>query len=383
MKGNTKLRQNSIKDVLLEIKRNGPISKRELQNVTDFSWGKISLITNFLVDNGYVAPSGKQETIVGRKPEELDININDNYVIGVDFNYMQVVVVVCDFKGRVVNRYQSAFINPDYDIAINTIYNLVQRAIYDHPSKKIHYIAAALQGAVNLETGVSLGLSAIKGWKNVPVKALLEDRFKIPTVVFYDTASFLYSDMLYGNLKNETHQNVAHIGIDRHGVGISALVSGEVYIGANGKKCEIGDVMVPDGNGGMIRFYGILCESYIEKNYEKMTGDKLKCEEIVTLCRNGDEDAELIFENVGKALGYALISVMSLINSEKIVFFGALTYFLDLLLPHTEKLITYLWWGYCPKFEIAKLSPDAAAVGAALYASDIFIENLEFSESED
>ena len=46
MKGNTQLRQESIRQVLSEIKYNGPISKRELQDKTGFSWGKISFISN-------------------------------------------------------------------------------------------------------------------------------------------------------------------------------------------------------------------------------------------------------------------------------------------------------------------------------------------------
>lgn len=54
MKGNTQLRQESIRRVLSQIKYSGPISKRKLQDKTGFSWGKISFVSNLLLNEKYV-----------------------------------------------------------------------------------------------------------------------------------------------------------------------------------------------------------------------------------------------------------------------------------------------------------------------------------------
>ena len=39
-----------------------------------------------LCEKGYIVPTGKQRTHVGRKPFQLDINPNDYFIIGVDLN---------------------------------------------------------------------------------------------------------------------------------------------------------------------------------------------------------------------------------------------------------------------------------------------------------
>ena len=129
MKGNTRLRQESIKRVLCEIREKGPISKRELQAITGFSWGNISSVTNLLIEEGYIEALGKQETSVGRKPEEVDINTKDNYIIGIDFNSQGTLVAVCDLKGRIVKKYDSQTPNTDKDTALDTLYSLIEKVL--------------------------------------------------------------------------------------------------------------------------------------------------------------------------------------------------------------------------------------------------------------
>ena len=81
MKSNTQLRQKSIKKVLNEIRIRGPLAKRELQEITGFSWGNISSITTELFNDNYITASGKIETYVGRRPEAFDINENDTQIV--------------------------------------------------------------------------------------------------------------------------------------------------------------------------------------------------------------------------------------------------------------------------------------------------------------
>ena len=381
MKGNTQLRQESIRQVLSEIKNNGPISKRELQDKTGFSWGKISFISNLLLNENYVMTVGKQETVVGRKPEELEININDNYIIGIDFYNDGVLTVVCDLKGRVINKYQQNFAKQDRETALETMFTLVKRAIYDNPKRKIIEISIAMQCDVDTEKGISKKIAAIEGWLNIPVSQLLYDKFGIPTLLLHDPDCLLYAERFYGSLRDDKAQNVAHLRMDHQGIGIAALLDGEMFTGVNARKCEIGTVAVPDDKGGYELLYTIFNKGYVRREYFNMTGEKLSCDEIADLARAGDENAKLIFKRQAMALGFAFNSMISLLNSEKIVIFGEYTKYLDLILPDTQKVVRDLLYGYCPEIVISELSNDAAAVGAVLCASDRVIGGLEFSEN--
>ncbi len=381
MKGNTQLRQESIRQVLSEIKYNGPISKRELQDKTGFSWGKISFISNLLLNENYVMTVGKQETIVGRKPEELDINITDNYIIGIDFYNDGVLTVVCDLKGRVINKYQADFAKQDYETALETMFLLVKKAIYDNPQRRIIEISIAMQCDVDTEKGISKFIRAIEGWQNVPVSQLLYDKFKIPTLLLHDPDCLLYAERFYGSLRDDNVQNVALLRLDHQGIGIAALLDGEMFTGVNARKCEIGTIAVPDDKNGYKLLYDIINKSYVKREYFKITGEKLSCEEIADLARSGDENARAIFKRQAMALGFAFNSMISLLNSEKIVIFGEFVKFLDLILPDAKKVVCDLLYGQCPEIVISELQNEAAAVGAALCASDRVINCLEFSEN--
>ncbi len=381
MKGNTQLRQDSIRQVLSEIKYNGPISKRELQDKTGFSWGKISFISNLLLNEKYVMTVGKQETIVGRKPEELDININDNYIIGIDFYNDGVLTVVCDLKGRVINKYQANFEKQDYDTALETMFLLVKKAIYDNPQRKIIEISVAMQGDVDTEKGITKGMMAIDGWRNVPVSQLLYEKFNIPTLLLHDPDCLLYAERFYGSLRNDSAQNVALLRLDHQGIGIAALLDGEMFTGVNARKCEIGTIAVPDDKKGYQLLYNIISKSYIKREFFNATGEKLGCDEIADLARSGDKNAIAIFKHQAMALGFAFNSMISLLNSEKIVLFGEYVKYLDLILPDAQKVVRDLFFGNCPEIVISGLQNDAAAVGAALCASDRVIGSLEFSEN--
>ena len=99
------------------------------------------------------------------------------------------------------------------------------------------------------------------------------------------------------------------------------------------------------------------------------------------MARSGDEEAITIFKQQATALGFAFNSMISLLNSEKVVLFGEYVKYLDLILPDTKKVVTDLLYGYCPEIVISELQNDAAAVGAVLCASDRVISSLEFSEN--
>ena len=367
MKGNTQLRQESIRQVLSEIKYNGPISKRELQDKTGFSWGKISFISNLLLNENYAMTVGKQETIVGRKPEELDININDNYIIGIDFYNDGVLTVVCDIKGRVINKYQQDFSKQDYETAIETMFTLE--------------ISIAMQCDVDTEKGISKKIAAIDGWLNVPVSQLLYDKFGIPTLLLHDPDCLLYAERFYGSLRDDKTQNVALLRLDHQGIGIAALLDGEMFTGVNARKCEIGTIAVPDDKNGYKLLYDIISKAYIKREYRNMTGKNLSCDEIADLARSGDENALTIFKHQAMALGFAFNSMISLLNSEKIVLFGEFVKYLDLILPDAQKVVRDLLYGSCPEIVLSELQSDAAAVGAVLCASDRVISRLEFSEN--
>lgn len=143
------MRKSNICVLLSEIKQNDPLSKRDLQDRTGLSWGAISSITAMLCEKGYIVPTGKQRTHVGRKPFQLDINPNDYFIIGVDLNIAGLCGVIVDVKGRVVREWIRYLTRHTYDCVMDTLLGLLDEIVETYAHKHIAESGLAVQGVVD------------------------------------------------------------------------------------------------------------------------------------------------------------------------------------------------------------------------------------------
>lgn len=379
MKSNSYLRQESIKRVLLEIKHYGPISKRELQRITDFSWGNISSVITLLLNENYIMASGKQETSVGRKPEEYDINANDNYIIGIDFNSEGILLVLCDLKGRAHKKYETKLSPKTKEAAIDALFNIIGTVLNENQGKKIYYVALAMQGKIDTVSGKAVRNLAIEGWRDIAVCEMIKNRFGLDALLLHDPDCLLYTEKNLGLLSEETPSNAILLRID-HGIGIAALLDGKIYMGNKEKTCEIGSTIVPSfGSPAFLK--NVVKEKAVEREYLLRTNKILSCPEIAEMARDGDNAASEIFKNLGSALAVAINNASSLLNPEKVVLFGEFLKYSPLFLPETERVLKTFLSEEAPPILISEQSGSGAAIGASLFAADRVIESLEFGSN--
>lgn len=383
MKSNTQLRQESLKKAISVIRERGPISKRELQRITGFSWGNISSIITLLCETGFIACAGKQDTGLGRKPEEFDINTEDNYIIGVDFNCAYVMTTVCDLRGRIIVSFQNDFSKNDvgYDEAVDYLYKTVASAIDFCKGKTLTYIAVAMQGDVDAVNGISVSLPVIKDWKNIPVCEMLKNKFGVETIMFHDPDCVLYAERYFGVLGDAGIKNAVEV-IFSHGMGMGALLEGRIYMGNKGKSCEIKDLVVPanNGDGGYNPLLDVMGSSNtFTERYHKITGKSVSSDELNLLARSGDKTALSVFTEAVQSLAFAIVNVNYLFNPDKIVLFGEFQKYSDLIVSGLYDLAKEISHGkFEAAIELSTLDETATAVGAALLAADITIKQLYF-----
>lgn len=379
MKGNTKLRQDNIKRLFCEIRDRGPISKRELQKYTDFSWGSISSIITELEDNGYIMSAGKQKGSVGRRPEEYDINITDNLIIGIDFSSVGFTAVVTDMRGRVIKSDAITFSGETKDSALKKLCDFLDMLKTELCGLKVLAIGFAMQGAVRDERISTASISGIDGWKNVPLAEIIEKKFGIKTVLIHDPDCIIRTEKHFGKLQNPDIKNAFLIRID-HGMGMSIMADRKPYIGHEGKSGEIGYTVVSLADGGYARLEEIVSEPAVVKNYKRVAGFKgdITCGEIADKARQGDKVSVELFEQIGTALGLALTNAVNLLYPETVVIFGAFSRYQDLYLDITQRVISENAYDTKINLVISELGHDSAAVGAALVASEKIIEEINF-----
>lgn len=378
MKSNTQLRVESVKRVFNIIRNEGPISKRELQEITGFSWGNISSIISQLLNDNYISPSGKVETFVGRKPEAFDVNQDDNFIIGIDFSTKGILGVVCDLKGRVFFEVQLPFLEREKETVLDILYSAIDQLLNKVKNKKIFNIAIAMQGEVDSGNGISLNVKKIKNWNNIPLCALIEEKFGINTVIFHDPDCVLHTEKYYGLLSDGYIGNAILLSLTNHGVGMAALIDGNIYKGNCGKTCEIGNMLVPIGeNNDSDFFQNIFTADWIRKN-SGYTNSDITLNQMALNARKGFQNELKAFNRLGDVLGVVLNNAFWFFNPERIILFGSFCKFSDLFLDSANKKFKELMNEDVPKILVSKFDDTAAAIGAAIFAADAFIEKSEF-----
>lgn len=393
-RNSTQIRCNNIRTLLAAIKANGPVAKRELQKLTGLSWGAVSSLTGLLCEHGYIVSAGKQVTSVGRKPSELDINGDDHYIVGVDLNLSGLCGVITDMKGRIIREWLRLFARNEYDCILDTLLALLDEIFAAFSHKLILGIGLAVQGFVDMENGVSVYLPHVQGWKDVPLRRMMEERYGCSTLVLHDPNCIMVAEKAFGDSFMGIAENAVLVRID-NGIGMAQMVNGQLYLGANGRAGELEHVVVNTngpvcacGNRGCLNAYatggGLVrqfdekvrqgCPTIADTRQVREQGYKI----LAAAAQNGDVLCRELFEQMGVYLGQALSTVYNLLNPDLIVLYGDLTAYRELFAEAVQRqLEAHVYKGIPAKLQFSALGRNAAAQGAALVVSDQKVAELD------
>lgn len=398
----SQVRVSNMRTLLTAIRDHGPIAKRELQQITGLSWGSVSSLTTILLRSGYVVAERKLATASGRWPDELDINSNDNYIIGLDLNITGLCGVITDMKGRIVQEWMRLFPNLDYDCVLGTLFSLLDSIFEEYDTHNIVGIGMAVQGVVNTRDGVSVWFPRVTGWNNIPLAEILFQRYGLPIKLWHDPNCIMIAERVFGTPFMADAQDALLIRMDQ-GIGMSIMSNGKLHLGATGETGELLHMVVDAdgpicpfcGNPGCLGLYacgGGLTARFIEEvNRNRPT--KLAVENIQTLtyrdiamaAHQGDALSLEMFYNLGLKMGQALSTLYCIFNPELIVIYGDMCQHRELFLaPLQEQLQKRLRQQLDRDFPVqlifSELGRNAAALGAAMMVSNETIGSMDFKE---
>ena len=245
--------RTNVQQIFQQIMDNGPISKRELQERTGFSWGLISQVTNRLIAEGYLVAEDDLTTIgVGRRAEKIDIVADDHFYIGLDIDSDGMFAVVTDMKGRILESNRYSWPVQECEQVLQVLYGVVDDLMDKYPDKGINSIGVSVQGITDMARGVSVYISRIKNWVDVPLQELLSNRYGVDVVVAHDPDCLMEGECAFGALKNTSTTDVVLMAYNywTHSIGLSVMVGGQVYFGHRGRAAEIGYTILGEDAAG-------------------------------------------------------------------------------------------------------------------------------------
>lgn len=293
------------------IKSYGPISKREIQEKTNLSWGHISQVTKNFLEEGYIEIREKELT-AGRARELLDISQTNNYFIGIDLTNNRARIVVTTMKGTVIEELRHDWKATTADDLIEELFKILDDIIRRYPDN-ILGIGFGLKGVVDSANGVSVYMAGIDNWNNIPIKKLVEEQYDIETVVRHDPDCLMYAECYLGKLRNREFRNAFMIACDyENGIGMSIMINGEIYSGFQSRAGEIGftiiDITEDKGLEVLERYMGdrsIETDMSTTINYVARSiaiANSLLSPEVIVLHLNDEDNREETIECVEKYL---------------------------------------------------------------------------------
>jgi glucokinase len=244
-----------------------------------------------------------------------------------------------------------------YEYTIQNIINTIKDSLKESNNdiSNIGGIGFGLPGQIDSINGIVRLLPNIPGWVEVPLAKIVSDEFKVPVKLDNDVRVATLGELNFGAGKGCKNLICLTVGT---GVGSGIVLNGQLVRGASLTAGEIGHVVVERNNGRICGCGSTGClEAYasgpsiVQMAKEYMMGGKsTKFKEIAAgnevtpfmvfeAAKQGDAVAKRIFTIAGEYLGIALVSVVNLLNPEKIIVGGGVGQAGDLLLDPVRKLI--------------------------------------------
>jgi len=240
-------------------------------------------------------------------------------------------------------------------------------------------------GLINMERGIIVSSPNLPGWKDVPLKHLLEKSLGTPIYLDNDANAAAYGEKWAGAGKNVRSLICITLGT---GVGGGLVLNGEVWHGDYGMGGEVGHITVDPhgppcacGNRGCLEAFssatgivrrakelvkfgkGAILAKIARGNPDVITG-KMVYEGAL----KGDEAALVALREAGKYLGIGMASLINLLNPSMIVLTGEVTGSWDFFIPAAlEEVRSRAFPAMVEKVQIVKgkLPDRAGVIGAA------------------
>ena len=338
-------RQNRVA-VLRAIVGYGPISRRALRDTTGLTSSTITNIVAELIAGGLVQELGAIEPArgssrAGRREVLVDLMTDGGIVLGAYIGVQETHISVGGPRAEILHR-ERLPTHPERG-AVDLIRRLaacVESLLQEPSIRRDRLIGFGLGtvGIVDPDAGVLRDAPEL-GWREVPLRAMLQEAIDLPIVVDSGRRGMALAEMMFG--LGQHVRDFAHVHI------ASTIVAGLVldqrlHRGATGAAGSLGHTTVagehhPCGCGKVGCLDTIASEVAMERRAAEvvaMRPDGLLARElaekwepvgryaIYRAAQAGDADALAIIVEAGRALGRAIANVLSVLDLRLVVLSG-------------------------------------------------------------
>lgn len=305
--------------------------------------------------------------------------------VGVDIGGTTIKAGICNEEGKLLHTFEGPTgTESGPDVVLGNIASYARGIVKDNGFdwSDVVGVGIGIPGFMDFSAGVILKSANFPGWKNVAVKAPLEQTLGKPVKINNDANVAALGEVWGGAGKGLQNVVVYTLGT---GVGGGIIIRGQVYEGFSGMGGELGHVqVVPDmeaiqcgcGQYGCVETVssatGVIrmAKDAVERGDQTSLAalPTIMAKDVFDAAKAGDEVAQRIVKRAAFYLGKAIAATAVIVNPQRFILGGGVAKAGDILFDAVREVFAK----YTPEqarndvdIVPAMLGNDAGVVGAA------------------
>jgi glucokinase len=304
------------------------------------------------------------------------------YVAGVDIGGTNLRLALADMSGAVKAKWSATTVGVrGAEAVVALIGNGVEHLLHQvsAPHGPLKGIAAGAPGVTDVDAGIVIATSYLMGWRDVPLRAMLEDALNVPAAVDNDVNLAAVGEGWAGAAKGARDFVFIAIGT---GVGAGIVLNGKPFRGASWAAGEIGYMLVP-GTPDMFWNHGepgalesVIGGEGIKTQWQNLWQPEstplpreLAATEIFDHAQAGDLLAQTILQQTARMLSHAVYNMNLVLNCPLFVLGGGVGIHPGLC-GSTQQMLEHRNMRGRPHLICSTLGADAQLMGALRLALD-------------
>jgi len=252
-----------------------------------------------------------------------------HFILGIDVGGTNIKFGLINQKGKIIDRVYlptSKHLRSKKQLVDGLVKTCLEIIAKNKLSKEnFRGVGIGLPGLINAKKGIVYSLTNIPGWKNVPLKRIIEKKLRVPVFIDNDVNVIALGEWKKGAGKGKANLICITLGTGvggglvienklYRGEGFAAGEIGHIPIQQNGKECNCG------GSGCLETFVG---NQYLLKKAKRIFKKKnLSLEDVSRLADQGNRKAIQFWQQVSEQIGIGLTGVVNVLNPSCIIVGG-------------------------------------------------------------
>jgi glucokinase len=316
------------------------------------------------------------------KPGGVGLVAKGSYIVAIDLGGTNLRVALADTKGELRNRLNLPTQAEDGpDRVIGQMVEGVRELTAELSPQQILGIGVGAPGPLDPSSGVVFTPPNLPGWRDVPLKALLERELSLPVYLGNDANLAALGEHRFG--AGRGLRNLVYLTIST-GIGVGVIVEGQLLLGEQGLAGEAGHMTI-DMNGPPCKCGNVGCLEALASGLaiarraqalldagastsipSFAQGGQITAEAVEAAARGQDPVALEIMAAVGDCLGVGVLNLIHLFNPQAVIIGGGVSNAGELLFQPIRRIIAQR---AMPNFRQVQILPAALGEDVGLYGA--------------